>query len=67
MRADWHWQEIEERLEAVRREALIRQQLGRAIPGNLWARLLPPLRRLEGWLERHSDPGNTRQRPAAAR
>lgn len=51
-----------ERLEVLRREAhtfhLTRQGV------NLWARLLPPLRRLEGWLERHS--GSEAARPMAA-
>ena len=71
MREDIQWMSTNgnERLEALRREAAL-CRLGRAggrcpAPPNLWARMLPPLRRLEGWLERHAaseKPGRQRAR-----
>lgn len=43
-----------ERVETLRREAA-QHRLSRQAPRvNLWARLLPGLRRLEGWMERHA-------------
>lgn len=54
MRTELYWETVADHLEAIRDEAAIRRQLTREAPNNLWARLLPPLRRLEGWLERHA-------------
>ena len=63
MRTEWYWEAVTERIEAVRKEADARHQLARAARANLWAKLLPPLRRLEGWLERH---GGTERRGSAS-
>ena len=54
MRDGQYWDEINQRLDTLRGEADTRHQLRRAGLSNLWARLLPPLRRLEGWIERHA-------------
>ena len=55
------WAEVSDHLETLRAETATRHLLKQhpAHPrqrarANLWARLLPTLRRLEGWLERHS-------------
>ena len=64
MRTEMNWEAITERLEAVREEAAVHRQLRQAARVNLWARLLPPLKRLEGWLERHA--GGEKQRRALA-
>lgn len=52
----WHIQI--ERTETLRREAAQHHLAGQAPGLNLWARLLPPLRRLERWLERHARHGD---------
>lgn len=64
MNTDICWNAINDRLEAVRNEAAIHRQLTQAARNNLWARLLPPLKRLEGWLERHA--GREEQRQTVA-
>jgi hypothetical protein len=43
-----------ERIEVLRWEAAQHHLACQAVRANLWARLLPPLRRMEGWLERHA-------------
>ena len=50
--SDWTGQV--ERVEILRQEAALRRLTRQAPRVNLWARLLPPLRRLEGWMERHA-------------
>ena len=64
MRTEMNWEAVTERLEAVRNEIATDRMLRQAARVNLWARLLPPLRRLEGWLERHA--GGEKQRRALA-
>ncbi|WP_407568737.1 hypothetical protein [Deinococcus altitudinis] len=58
MRTDMEWEAALNRLENSRQEASTRRLLGNLLGNrahvNLWARLLPPLRRLEGWIERHA-------------
>jgi len=50
-----HLEGVVERLTALREEAHTWHLLRNSEAGvNLWRRLLPPLRRLEGWLERHA-------------
>jgi hypothetical protein len=54
MNAESYWTATTERVEALRQEAAQQHLAGQAVRANLWARLLPPLRRMEGWLERHA-------------
>ena len=54
MRNGQYWDEVNQRLDTLRREADSHHQLQRAGLSNFWAQLLPPLRRLEGWIERHA-------------
>lgn len=51
----WEQQQrsMQERMETLWMEAEDRRQC-RRLGRTLWARLLPPLRRLEGWLERRA-------------
>ncbi len=44
------------RVEALRQEAAQQHLAAQALRTNIWARLLPLLRRLEGWMERRSAP-----------
>ena len=48
------WTAQVERVETLRQEAAQCRLTRQAPRVNLWARLLPPLRRLEGWMERHA-------------
>ena len=58
METQRHWEGVVEHLAEVREEARTRHLLRAREAGvNLWGRLLPPLRRLEGWLERHAGLG----------
>lgn len=50
--SDWTGQV--ERVKTLREEAEQRRLIRLAPRVNLWARLLPPLRRLESWMERHA-------------
>ena len=50
--SDWTGQV--ERVKTLREEAAQRRLICQASRVNLWARLLPPLRRLESWMERHA-------------
>jgi hypothetical protein len=54
MNAESYWTATTERVEALRQEAAQQHLACLAARTNLWARLLPPLRRVEGWLERHA-------------
>ena len=54
MRDGQYWNDVNRRLDTLRREADTRHQLQWAGLNNFWARLLPPLRRLESWIERHA-------------
>ena len=54
MRDGPYWDEVNQRLAILRGEADTIHQLQRAGLSNGWARLLPPLRRLEDWTERHA-------------
>lgn len=54
MRTDLECQTVMNHLEAVRQEASTRRMLRDRAGVNLWARLLPLLRRLEAWTERHA-------------
>ncbi|GGR35654.1 hypothetical protein [Deinococcus ruber] len=51
----WNESGINTHLAELRREVAV-SRLGRG-QRNLWDSLLPPLRRLEGWLERHAGQG----------
>jgi len=68
MREDmqWTYRNGSERLEALRREAALArlERTGGEARPNLWARLLPPLRRLEGWLERRAASETPDRQPA---
>ena len=48
------WTAQVERVETLRQEAAQSRLTRQAPRVNLWARLLPALRRLEGWMERHA-------------
>ena len=48
------WTAQVERVETLRQEAAQRRLTRQAPRVNLWARLLPPLRRLEGWMEQRA-------------
>lgn len=61
MRTEMHLEAVTERLEAVRHEAAIHRLLKQTTRVNLWARLLPTLRRLEAWMERHAESEGQRQ------
>jgi hypothetical protein len=61
MRTEMNWEAVTERLEAVRNEAATHRLLKQATRVNLWARLLPTLRRLEAWMERHAGSEGQRQ------
>lgn len=66
MDTEMHWKSVAERLEGVRQEAATHRLLRNREAGvNLWARLLPPLKRLERWLERHA--GSERPSRAVSR
>ncbi len=58
METQRHWEGVVERLAEMREESHLQHLLRNREAGvNLWGRLLPPLRRLEGWLERHAGRG----------
>ncbi|MGY2894945.1 hypothetical protein [Deinococcus sp. UYEF24] len=70
MRTDMDWEAVLNRLEDSRQEASTRRLLSDRAHVNLWARLLPPLRRLESWIERHAgavQPGSVHTRAAGTR
>ena len=61
MDADRNWTAVNDHLEGLRAETATRRLLKlhpaparQQVRANIWARLLPALRRLEGWLERHA-------------
>ena len=56
MMGESDWTNQVERVETLRQEADQRRLTRQAPRVNLWARLLPLLRRLESWMERHSVP-----------
>ncbi|GGJ75389.1 hypothetical protein [Deinococcus aquiradiocola] len=49
-----YWQDVMDRIETARTDSATRHLLHAAPRRTVWASLLPPLRRLEGWLERHA-------------
>ena len=64
------WTAQVERLNVLRQEAAVRRLVCRSVRVNLWARLLPRLRRLEAWMERHAgstDVASSRAARARAR
>jgi hypothetical protein len=56
MNTDLYWTVRIERIETLRQEAAQHRLACQAVRVNLWARLLPLLRRLEAWMERHAKP-----------
>lgn len=68
MRDELYYGNVLDKLDTLRGEAATRRLLHMRVRLNLWARVLPTLRRLEAWVERHAGtPAQPTNRAAGVR